>query len=622
MPDIKLKKELGFIEVFSIASGAMISSGLFILPAIVYQKAGPGIILSYLLASVFIIPAMLANAELATAMPKSGGSYFFINRSLGSLFGTFAGFASWFSLSLKSAFALLGIGIFVAPFVPFFPQELIIKAVALVFVLIFTLLNIISVKESSKYQVILVLGLVAILIFYIIYNLPLINVDYFKPEKDYGWFSVFGVTGMIFVSFVGLTKIASLAEEVRNPRQNIPRGMFAAFAVVTLLYVLAVFTTVGILPSAAFQATELPLSTGAKLSLGSFGYYLLAIAALLAFITTGNAGIMAASRDPLAMARDSLIPQFFARVSVKRKTPVIALIFTSGFMLVSIIFLDIENLVKVASTMMLILFSLINISVILMRESKIISYRPTFKVPLYPFINIAGAILYILLIIEMGAVPLIISLGFFGFALLWYLLFSRSRVNRDSALIRIVEHIISQSINSNTLSDELREILAERDQIVDDRFDRIIKEAEIIDIPGEIGLEELFRLIAVSFARKFGIPSEEIFELLKKREASSSTVISTGLAIPHIVLESTTKFDIIVLRSKAGIRFSEALPLVNVIFALAGALDERNFHLQALMAIAQIIHNQDFQHKWMKTKTTADLRNLILLTQRVRKAEL
>ncbi|NIA17545.1 MAG: amino acid permease [Planctomycetes bacterium] len=83
-----LKKELGLVGVFSIASGAMISSGLFILPGLAFAKAGPAVIIAYFFAGVMMIPSLLANAELATAMPKSGGSYFFVERSLGPLMGT------------------------------------------------------------------------------------------------------------------------------------------------------------------------------------------------------------------------------------------------------------------------------------------------------------------------------------------------------------------------------------------------------------------------------------------------------------------------------------------------------------------------------------------------------
>ena len=91
------------LGVFSIASGAMISSGLFVLPGLAYEIAGPAMILSYALASLLMIPTLLAKVEMSTAMPRSGGSYFFIERSMGPLFGTIAGFTHWLSIGLKSA---------------------------------------------------------------------------------------------------------------------------------------------------------------------------------------------------------------------------------------------------------------------------------------------------------------------------------------------------------------------------------------------------------------------------------------------------------------------------------------------------------------------------------------
>ena len=97
----ELKKQLGALDVFSVASGAMISSGLFVLPAIAFMKAGPAMILSYFLASLLIIPSVLSQAELATAMPRAGGTYFYVERSLGTIWGLFGGVANWFSLALK-----------------------------------------------------------------------------------------------------------------------------------------------------------------------------------------------------------------------------------------------------------------------------------------------------------------------------------------------------------------------------------------------------------------------------------------------------------------------------------------------------------------------------------------
>lgn len=109
-----LKKELGLADVFCIGSGAMISSGLFILPGLAYAHTGPSVFLSYLIAGVLALPAMLSKAELTTAMPKAGGDYFFISRSMGFIIGTISGIASWFSLSLKSVFALFGMSAYIA----------------------------------------------------------------------------------------------------------------------------------------------------------------------------------------------------------------------------------------------------------------------------------------------------------------------------------------------------------------------------------------------------------------------------------------------------------------------------------------------------------------------------
>ena len=107
-----LRKDLGTKEVFAIAAGAMISSGLFVLPAVAFAKSGPAVVVAYILAALAVIPAMFCKAELATAMPRSGGDYFFVARSFGGLFGLFTGFAGWFSLSLKSSFALVGMAAF------------------------------------------------------------------------------------------------------------------------------------------------------------------------------------------------------------------------------------------------------------------------------------------------------------------------------------------------------------------------------------------------------------------------------------------------------------------------------------------------------------------------------
>lgn len=629
----KLNKQLGVLTLFSIASGAMISSGLFVLPSIAYANAGVSVIFCYLIASILMVPAMLSKCELSTAMPKSGGTYFYVNRSFGPLLGTFAGFTNWLSLSLKSAFALIGIGVFIEPLLHMvLPQDIlahqaqIIKLVALFFTLVFTITNLLSLKDSGKLQNILVFILLGILIIYIISAFPFMEFEHFSPifpeNKEISDF--FSTVGLIFISYGGLTNIASVAAEVKNPGKSIPKSMIASFFVVSTLYVLSVFVTIGLLNNEQLIKTLTPLSSGAKVYAGEVGWAILAIGAATAFITTANAGIMAASRNPYAMAQDKLIPSFLGKVSKKSNTPVNAILLTSAFMIISILFLDTQGLAKVASTMMLLLYILDCFSLIIMRFSGIDSYRPQFKSPLFPILQILGIGCYSFLIFEMGWLPITITLVFLLLSALQYFFYSRKHGNKESGLVHLVEKITNKKlkVKKGKLSDELREILFERDEIIQDRFDSLIEQSTIIDLDKEYpninNREQLFKILGSAIATDLKLDPKIVEELLLEREKESSTNISDGLAIPHILFDGSNQFNITVIRSKRGIQFRKHHPPVHIIFALAGSKDERNFHLKCLMSIAQIVNDEDFKGSWMSVHGVTELRNLIRLAKRVR----
>jgi len=464
----------------------------------------------------------------------------------------------------------------------------------------------------------LVAMMLVILTLFVLFGVPATEAVRYKGFFEKGWFAVLATAGLVFVSFGGLTKVASIAEEVKLPGRNLPLGMLLAWFVVTVFYIAVVAVTVGVVGGQQLVASLLPISFAASKFMGPAGFIILSIAAIAAFVTTASGGILAASRSPMAMGRDKLLPPYLARVSQRFKTPHVSILLTGVFMTAAIVFLDIEALVKTASTLMIILFILVNISVIIMRESRIQSYRPKFKSPLYPYIHIAAIIAYAALIIDMGLVPLSITAAFFALSAAWYGLYVSRRVSRASAAMHIVERVTDRQLRTVTLENELRDILLERDEIIEDRFDQLIRKCEILDIQGRVSAEEIFRQISAILAERLNANEYVLFEKFLHREAEGGTIIQPGLAIPHIVVEGRNKFDILLIRAVDGIDFPHAADPVKIMFVLAGSQDERNYHLRALMAIAQIAQQKDFEKQWLSARDAQAIRNLLLLSTRKR----
>jgi amino acid transporter len=266
---LKLKKELGLFDVFAVSTGAMFSSGFFLLPGLAAQYTGPSVILAYFFAGLLIMPSMFSVAEISTALPRSGGAYFFLDRSLGPIMGTIGGIGTYIALLLKTAFALVGIGAYGAIF-----WDIPIKETAIVFTAVFAVLNIFGARKSSGIQKIFVIGLLVVLTAFIadgFWNVftgdnPSIAFDKntFTPFFTGGLDGLIFTTGFVFVSYLGLTQIASVAEEIKNPERNIPLGMGLSLLVTALIYVLGVFIMVSVIGNDALSQDLSPAATAVR----------------------------------------------------------------------------------------------------------------------------------------------------------------------------------------------------------------------------------------------------------------------------------------------------------------------------------------------------------------------
>ncbi|HUF88848.1 MAG TPA: amino acid permease [Gemmatimonadota bacterium] len=411
----ELSRDLGFFAVFSIASGTMIGAGIFVLPSVAAAQAGPGAALSFLFAGMISMVAALSVCELATGMPKAGGSYYFISRSMGPILGSIVGLGSWLGLIFKGAFALEGFGEYAATFHPF---PITVAAAGLGIGLV--VVNLIGGKASGFLQNLIVALLLGILGFFVTRGFMEVRMEAMRPLLPHGWSGVFSTTGLVFVSYLGVVKASAVAEEVRDPGKTFPRAVLSAVAVVTLLYVLVMLVVTGVILQERFVRLDAPLVEAGKIVLGAFGGISLAVAGLLATASTGNAAILSSSRYPFAMSRDGLMTEWFSRIHRRFRTPFRSILVTGALMVGLAVLLEVEMLAKLGSVFNIVVFALLNVAVLLLRRVDPEWYRPRFRAPGYPWLQIVGTIVTLTLLTQMGWVPQLVSVLFLLGGVGWY----------------------------------------------------------------------------------------------------------------------------------------------------------------------------------------------------------
>ncbi len=434
-----LERGLGLYSAVTLSMGAMIGGGIFVLPAVGYKEAGPAVLLAYLLAGLVVVPNALSKAEMATAIPEDGGTYLYIDRAAGPLFGTIAGLGVWFSLVFKSAFALVGLGAYLLLLVRI-PAGF-VKWVALALGGLVVLLNVIGTEESGRFQGYIVSIVLLLLAAYVLDAASLVEPTRYSPLMTHGTAGVVTASAIVFVSYAGIGEVASVAEEIIDPGRNIPLAMLLSIGVMMMIYTAVVAVVVGIVsPETLLHSgpgggpSMTPMADGAGTLLGGFGVVAISLAAVFALTSMANAGVLGTSRFLLAMSRDALLPEWIGRIDRHFFTPRNAVVVTGSVLLFLIAFVPVVGLAKLASAFLILVFSMENLALIAFRECDLAFYEPVFTAPGYPFLQIAGVLGGIVFIGRMGMVSIVGAVGIILGGLLWYGIYGRSRTDRIGAL--------------------------------------------------------------------------------------------------------------------------------------------------------------------------------------------
>ena len=453
-----LERRVGLFSVIIISLSAMIGSGLFLLPSLAMVEMGDGVNpvggvwLAYLLAAFVVLPGAISKSELSTAMPSSGGSYLYVERAFGPLVGTISGLGLWANFMLKSAFALIGfkayLWVFEEILAPGWEEGWLydnVNLAALVLLAIIVGINILGVKSIKKVQIPIVMFSSAYLLAICLWAIATSEMNWgaVASREAFGgdWSSVASTSAFVFVSYAGVTKIAAIGGEIRDPGRNLPHGIHLSLLFSCILYVTVTLVMAATVDPSIYMKSdgsgprEDPIYVFAREVGGNTVANIAAFLAVVTMTSMSLAGILASSRFPFAMSRDRLLPQFLERIHEKYGTPHWAIIVTGLSIGAAITLLPVKDVAKLASGFKIMIFMLINACVIVLRSSSASHawYEPEWKTPriVYPLIQLFGIFGGGALLLLMGSKAIIGAMVAIVLGLIIYTGYGKENVERE-----------------------------------------------------------------------------------------------------------------------------------------------------------------------------------------------
>jgi amino acid transporter/nucleotide-binding universal stress UspA family protein len=450
MSEEELAKDLGPLAALTIGVGTMIGAGIFVLPRQAISDAGSMAVVSFLLGGGIALLTALSASELGTAMPKSGGAYYYVNHALGPLFGSIAGWSNWLGLAFASAFYMVGFGKYIQNILGL-PDAFVVgsvtvpslKLVALLGAALFVAVNYIGAKETGRLQNAIVVLLVAILAVFTVAGT--LNAETANLPASKGFGPMFTTTGIIFVSYLGFVQITSVAEEIKDPGRNLPRAVIGSVLLVSVIYAFVLLAMSAAVDPGFIEALspdEIAVVEVGRTLLGPIGAGALLFGGLLATASSANASILASSRINFAMGRDNIVTPDLNRIHPRFSTPYRSIAVTGALILAFIAVGTVEALATLGSVLHLVIYGLLNVALVVMREVDPPEYDPDFIVPFYPATPILGTITSFALIAFISQAIVALAFALVVGAVLWYFVYARPRTEKQGIL---GEYILSKA---------------------------------------------------------------------------------------------------------------------------------------------------------------------------------
>lgn len=454
-----LTRTLGALQLTMLGIGAIIGTGIFVLTAAAADKAGPAMMISFVIAAIVCGLAALCYSELASMVPVSGSAYTYSYATFGEITAWIVGWAlileyaiaasavsvGWSGYMVSLAQEIFGITIgnqFTAG--PFDDNPGLINIPAMLIGLVCMTLLIVGTKESARFNAILVAIKVTALGLFIALAIPAINADNFEPFSPNGFFAkevmdpitnnmvtvgVAAAAASIFFAYVGFDAVSTAAEETINPQRNVPIGLIGSLAICTIIYLLVAAGAIGAIgaqPNGELSQSKDALAFVLRELNHGWAGDLVAIAAGIALPSVILMMMFGQTRIFFVMARDGLLPDAFSKLHPKYGTPHVVTICTGLFVALFAALFPVGKLADISNSGTLFAFFVVSVGVIILRRTDPGRHRP-FRTPLYWLVCPLAAAGCVFLFFQLSGYT---ELMFFGWAiigLLVYFGYSRGR---------------------------------------------------------------------------------------------------------------------------------------------------------------------------------------------------
>jgi len=452
-----LKRQLGAFDLTMLGIGAIIGTGIFVLTSVAANKAGPGMMYSFIIAGVVCALTALVYAEIASMVPVAGSAYTYSYAVLGEIIAWTVGWALILEYAVAASAVAVGwsgyangflasVGMGLPSMLTAGPADTITLAtgevvkgsfnlIAFVIALLVTGLLVIGTTKSARFTAVLVIVKIVALIAFIALALPAVQMANFSPMLPNGWgtpasgIGVFGAAASIFFAYVGFDAVSTAAEETKNPNRNIPIGLIGSLAICTVFYLLVSYAAVGAVgaqPGGALSQSKDPLAFVLReIGYPSVGKWV-GIAAIVALPSVILMMIYGQTRILFTMARDGLMPKMFAKIHPTYSTPHVVTMVTGVAVALFAAIFPVGALADVSNSGTLFAFFMVALGVLMLRRSQPNRPRP-FRTPFASIVCPLAMAGCLMLFFSLGWYTIKLFLAWFVIGLVVYFLYARSR---------------------------------------------------------------------------------------------------------------------------------------------------------------------------------------------------